>query len=268
MVQELPPFRVATWNVNSLRIRKPRLFDWLAKHRPDVVCLQELKMPTDQFSALEFLQLGYRAVWVGQKAYNGVAILSREEHGVLTNVHESLLDEDEDKAARLIAATIPGLGVKVMSVYVPNGQMVPSEKFDYKLKWLSRFKKYLETYCDKDEPLMIGGDFNVAPDDRDVYNPEGWKDSVICHKDARAGLADIFSFGLYDTLRLYTQDPNIYTYWDYQQLAFPKNLGLRIDHILITKPLVPLCKKAWVDRESRKGEKPSDHAPYVVEFGH
>ena len=261
-----PSFSVATWNVNSLRARKERLISFLDRERPDVVCLQELKMQTDQFPQMDFLQMGYQAAWVGQKAYNGVAILSKKEHGPLTDIRENLGDEDLDPAARVIGATIESLGVRVMSVYVPNGQEVGSDKFDYKKKWLARLLSFLNKHHRKEEDLIIAGDFNVAPEDRDVYDPIGLKESVICRRDAREAFSQVLKFGLCDALRLHTQEDNMYTYWDYQQLAFPKNNGLRIDHVLVTETLSGACRKVWIDRNERKGTKPSDHVPLVAYF--
>lgn len=261
-----PPFSVATWNVNSLRMRHQRLLAWLADKKPDVLCLQELKLTDPQFPALEYLNLGYRSVMHGQKTYNGVAILSRQEHGDLQDVTVGMGDGDPDAEARLITATVPGLGVRVVCAYVPNGQVVGSDKFAYKLRWLSRLRSYLAERCDLSRPLLLCGDLNIAPDDRDVYDPAGWRDTVICHPDARAALQAILGLGLSDSLRLLRQDPGIYTYWDYRQLCFPKNMGLRIDHVLCSAPLSPRCIEAQVDRQARKGPQPSDHAPFCVRF--
>ncbi len=261
------PFTIATWNVNSLRMRQVRLLAWLAEKKPDILCLQELKMEDGLFPTLEFQAAGYHAVCVGQKTYNGVALLSKKEHGAPEAVLAGLNDGDPDTEARIIAATIPGLGVRAMSVYVPNGQSVESDKFAYKLRWLSRLSTYLTTRCDPAQGLLLGGDFNIAPDDRDVYDPAGWRDTVICHPDARAALAQVMGFGLSDALRLLRQEAGIYTYWDYRQLAFPKNLGLRIDHVLCSTSLAGRCVEAVVDRQARKGQQPSDHAPFLVTFG-
>jgi len=255
---------VATWNVNSLRMRQERVLAWLASRRPDVVCLQEIKMQDSEFPALAYSSAGYHAVVFGQKTYNGVAILSRIEHGPPTEVIAGLKDDCPDSDARLITALIPGLGLRVGSVYVPNGQTIESDKYAYKLRWLERLRAYLEKRHTPNEPLILGGDWNVAPDDRDVYDPEGWRDTVICHPAAREALAKILAFGLFDSLRHVEPSAQIYTYWDYRMLAFPKNFGLRIDHILCTRPLLERCLSARVDRDMRKGEKPSDHAPLLL----
>jgi exodeoxyribonuclease-3 len=259
-----PSWLVATWNVNSLRARHERVLAWLARHRPDVVCLQELKLQEPEFPLLEYQSAGYHALVFGQKTYNGVAILSRHEHGLPEQVVIGLQDDDPDPAARLIAATIPGLGLRVMSVYVPNGQTIDSDKYAYKLRWLERLRAYLDRREQPSEPLLLCGDWNVAPADRDVYDPVGWQDSVICHPQARAGLQTVLDFGLFDSLRQLEPTAPIYTYWDYRMLSFPKNLGLRIDHIFGTESLRGRCLAARVDREARKGEKPSDHAPLLL----
>jgi exodeoxyribonuclease-3 len=255
---------IATWNVNSLRARQERVYPWLEAHRPDVLCLQELKMQERDFPMLDFQGMGYYAVVSGQKTYNGVAILSRVEHGPPTRVGIGLQDDDPDAEARLITATLPGLGIRIGSVYVPNGQTIDSEKYTYKLRWLKRLRAYLDREQSPGEPLLLGGDWNVAPEDRDVYDPEGWRDTVICHHDARESLKNVMQFGLFDTLRQVEPTAQIYTYWDYRMLSFPKNLGLRIDHILCTQPLLARCVSARVDREARKGKSPSDHAPLLL----
>lgn len=261
-----PSFLVATWNVNSLRMRQERLLAWLAERRPDILCLQELKMEDSLFPLMEFQAAGYRALCHGQKTYNGVAILSRSEHGAPEDVVAGMGDGDPDTEARLLSATIPGLGVRVLSAYIPNGQVVGSDKYSYKLAWLARLRRYLDARCDPQTPLVLCGDYNVAPDDRDVYDPPGWADTVICHPEVRAGFQRLLDFGLSDALRLRNQQAGLYTYWDYRQLAFPKNQGLRIDHILCTAPLAARCLDAQVDRQARKGKQPSDHAPFLARF--
>lgn len=259
-------FVVATWNVNSLRARADRVRPWLERHRPDIVCLQEIKMQTAEFPLLEMQALGYHAVAFGQKTYNGVAILARVEHGAPTEVACGMDDGDPDTEARLVVARIPGLNLVVGSVYVPNGQSIDSDKYAYKLRWLRRFREHVGRHFKASEPLLLCGDYNIAPDDQDVYDPAGWRDTVICHHEAREGLSALMAFGLHDTLRRIEPSSKIYTYWDYRQLSFPKNLGLRIDHILCTAPLAERCLAARVDRDARKGEKPSDHAPLLVTF--
>lgn len=259
-------FTLATWNVNSLRMRQERVLAWLNEQAPDVLCLQELKLEDKLFPALDFLGAGYRSVFAGQKTYNGVAILWRQEHGAAEDVKAHLGDGDPDPEARIIAATLPGLGARVASVYVPNGQTVGTDKFAYKLRWLGRLRRYLDG-LDPAQPLALAGDYNIAPDDRDVYDPVGWADTVICHPEARRALQELLDYGLKDALRLCNQEAKVYTYWDYRQLAFPKNLGLRIDHVLVSAALAARCVEARVDRQARKGQQPSDHAPLIVRFG-
>lgn len=258
---------IATWNVNSLRMRWDRLTAWLADKRPDVLCLQEIKMQDADFPTLELHSAGYHAICHGQKTYNGVAILSRTEHGAPERVERGMNDGDPDAESRLILATIPGLNLRVGSVYVPNGQAVGADKYDYKLRWLKRFRSYLDRSCNPSEALALCGDYNIAPGDDDVHDPEVWRDTVICHPDARAGLQALLDFGLIDTLRKVHPEGRIFSYWDYRGLSFPKNLGIRIDHILATPTLAARCQRAEVDRQARKGEKPSDHAPVQVWFG-
>lgn len=223
-------------------------------------------MQTADFPLLELQAAGYHAVALGQKTYNGVAVLSRLEHGAPTDVRPGMDDGDPDPEARLITAHIPGLGLRVASAYVPNGQTIDCDKYAYKLRWLRRFREYLQRHHRADEVLVVGGDYNIAPSDIDVYDPEGWRDSVICHVDARAALSDIMALGLHDALRHMEPTAKIFSYWDYRQLAFPKNQGLRIDHLLCTQPLIARCIAARVDRDARKGEKPSDHAPVLATF--
>lgn len=259
-------FVIATWNVNSLRMRQERLLTWLAEHKPDVLCLQEVKLQEADFPAVEFRSAGYSAIMLGQKSYNGVAILTRLEHGTPTAINAGMGDDDPDAEARLLAATIPGLGVRVASLYVPNGQSIDSDKYAYKLRWLQRLHAYLTRQPPGALPLVLCGDFNIAPGDHDVYDPVGWRDTVICHGEARTALEKVMALGFVDTLRKIHPDKTVYTYWDYRGLSFPKNLGLRIDHVLATPPLAERCVDVLVDRQTRKGDKPSDHVPLLVRF--
>lgn len=252
--------KIATWNVNSIRARLPRLVDWLGRAAPDVVCLQELKVAEDEFPFFEIEALGYRAVVLGQRTYNGVAILARQEP---TDVRLGLVDGVTDDQSRLIAATIGG--VRVLSAYFPNGQTVGSDKWAYKLDWIRRLRAHLVATYSAEESLALCGDFNVAPDDRDVARPEEWGGSVLCHPDARSALADLASWGLVDAIRLHHEGPGPYSWWDYRMLAFPKGNGLRIDHVFVTRSLAEHCRGSWVDRNERKGKLPSDHAPVGVE---
>jgi exodeoxyribonuclease-3 len=261
--------KIATWNVNSIRIRLPRLLDWLGRAEPDVVCLQELKVADDQFPIDAIRALGYDAVWHGQRTYNGVAILSRSP---LTDVRIGFGDgapgvpagAGGDDAARLITATVAGL--RIISAYFPNGQVVGSEKWLYKLAWIGRFKDHLATAHNPAEPLLVCGDFNVAPDDRDVARPDEWRNTVLCHTDARLALQQVAGWGLIDTMRIHESGPGPYTWWDYRMLGFAKGNGLRIDHIFATQPVVARLTRVWVERNERKGKLPSDHAPVVAEL--
>ena len=250
--------KLVTWNVNSIRSRLERLLALLARHKPDVVCLQELKGAEDVFPFDAIQQAGYRAAVLGQKTYNGVAILSRAE---LTDIHKGLGD---DEHARLIAATVDG--VRIVSVYVPNGREVGCEHWDYKLDWLSKLTAWLAKAAKATDLLAVAGDFNVAPDDSDVAHPDEWADSVLCHDRVRELFRSLLDWPLVDVFRHHHPDGGVYSWWDYRRLAFPKGDGLRLDHILATDPLAACCSSAEVDRDERKGEKPSDHAPVIATF--
>jgi exodeoxyribonuclease-3 len=253
--------KVATWNLNSIRARLERLLAWLAAHQPDVMCLQELKVADDEFPTAAVEAAGYHAAVHGQRTYNGVAILSRLP---MSDIELGLRDGVEDPQARLISARVSG--VKIYSAYFPNGGEVGSEKFAYKLAWMERLRAYLEKRASRTEPLLLCGDMNVAPDDRDVARPEEWKDTVLCHPDARAALRRFYEQGLVDTFRLHHPDGGFYSWWDYRQLGFPKNNGLRIDHILASEPISKRCIETSIDREARKGKQPSDHVPAIATF--
>jgi len=253
--------RLATWNVNSVRARHERLLAWLAAHQPDVLCLQELKVADPSFPLDELRAAGYEAAIHGQKTYNGVAILSRTPLG---EVERGLADDVDDPQARLISARVQGL--RVISAYVPNGAVVGSEKWAYKLAWLQRLRRHLERRFARTEPLLLCGDFNVAPEDRDVANPAAWAGSVLTHAEARVALAELLSFGLVDAFRLKRPEPGLYSWWDYRMLGFPKNDGLRIDHVFTTPTLAGRVSAASIDRNERKGKQPSDHAPVIVEL--
>lgn len=253
--------KVATWNVNSIRSRLDRVLAWLQKETPSVVCLQELKCEADAFPFDVLRDAGYHAAVYGQKTYNGVAILSRTEpEAVLAGWGAA----PEDEQARLVAARVGG--VRVVSAYVPNGAVVGSDKWVYKLDWLARLPAYLTRTTAAGEPVLLCGDFNVAPDERDVARPEVWRASVLFHDDARRALTGVVGWGLHDVVRQHHEGPGPYSWWDYRNLAFPKNDGLRIDHIFATPALAGRCTEAYVDRDERKGDKPSDHAPVVAVF--
>ncbi len=253
--------RLVTWNVNSIRARLDRALAWLDVHQPDVVCLQELKCDEVALPREAFVARGYHVHATCQKTYNGVAILARAR---LVDATIGLDDGVDDPQARLCAATVDG--VRVINVYVPNGQTVGSDKWHYKLAWLDRLAAYLARHHRPSDPLALCGDFNVALDPRDVHAPAQWEGEVLFHPDARRGVERLLAWGLADSLRLHTQEAGLYSWWDYRLLAFPKNKGLRIDHIFLTQPLVPRCTGVRIDREERKGQQPSDHAPVIAEL--
>ena len=253
--------RIATWNVNSIKAREERLLRWLAANDPDVLCLQELKCLDEQmpFAAIE--QAGWRTVASCQKTYNGVAILSKLE---ATDVVRGLGDDEEDTQARLIAATVGG--VRVASAYFPNGGVVGTDKWTYKLGWMKRLAGWLERNVARESRFALCGDFNVATDDLDVQNPNEWAESVLYHPEARRALEQVRAFGLVDVFRKHHPEGRIYTWWDYRQLSFPKNDGLRIDYVYATPALADRSRAAHADRPERKGKQPSDHIPVVVDF--
>jgi exodeoxyribonuclease-3 len=253
--------RLATWNVNSIRARLERLVDWLASRRPDVVCLQETKCADDQFPFAELAAVGYRAATFGQRTYNGVAILAREEPA---DVVRGLQDGIEDPQSRAIAASFGAL--RVVCAYAPNGQALGSSAYAYKLAWFQRLRRTLEARHAPGELLAVCGDFNVAPEPRDVYDPVGWEGQVLCSAPEREALAHLCGFGLRDAFRLHHPEAGRYSWWDYRMLSFAHNRGLRIDHLLVTDSLAERCRGCDIDRDARKGKKPSDHAPLWAEL--
>jgi exodeoxyribonuclease-3 len=255
--------KIVTWNVNSVRVREARLLAFLAREQPDALCLQELKVKDDDFPHSAIQEAGYEAVTFGQKTYNGVAILAKQ--GVaLENVTRSFNDGDADPQARVIAADV--MGVRVVSVYVPNGSEVGSEKWAYKLAFLKRLGAFATAKLDLSAKVAICGDFNIAPEARDIAKPDRWKNSVLFHPEMTAAFQELTALGLVDTTRLHHQGEGPFTWWDYRMLAFPKGDGLRIDHVLASGSLAASCTQVRVDRDERKGAQPSDHAPVVAEF--
>jgi exodeoxyribonuclease-3 len=251
--------RVVSWNINSLRRRQNRLFACLGATKPDVVCLQETKCRDDQFPALALEAVGYHSAYHGEKSYNGVAILSKVEP---RDVRPSLCDEVVDPQARVIAATIDRL--RVFSIYAPNGQAIGSPAYDYKLQWYRRLRDCLSK--ERTAALVVCGDFNVAPEDMDVHDPDLWRGAIMCSERERRAFRQLCQAGLRDTLRLHHNEGGLFSWWDYRMLAFPKNRGLRIDAILASKDLAKKCTAAGIDREMRKGKEASDHAPVWAEF--
>lgn len=264
-----PTLSVTSWNVNSLRARAVRVFEWIEAHQPDVLCFQETKTVDEKFPHEEFTALGYTADIFGQKTYNGVALVVK--HGLAAeHVQRGLPGDDGDAQKRLIAADVAG--VRIINVYVPNGQAVGTDKYAYKLEWLAQLRRMLDAQHDASQRLLICGDFNIAPEDRDVHDPDAWRGSVLFSDAEHAALADLTAWGLTDAFRLHEQGGGQYTWWDYRHLAFQKRAGLRIDYFLVTEPLARACSAVTCDkdeRRARKGQpdlKPSDHAPVTAVF--
>lgn len=252
--------KIASWNVNSLKVRLPHLLDWLKAQKPDVLCLQELKLEDHNYPVVEIAAAGYQSAFSGQKTYNGVAILSR--HPINDICIGNPLFADEQK--RLITGTING--IRVICAYMPNGQAVGSDKFEYKLRWLDALKEWTKSELSTHEQLALCGDYNIAPDDRDVHDPKSWQDQILCSAPERAAFHSLINLGLDDSFRLFDQPDKLYSWWDYRMLGFQKNRGLRIDHILLSKSLTTRCTAAGIDRAPRKLERPSDHAPVWVDL--
>ncbi|BCK88863.1 exodeoxyribonuclease III [Sideroxyarcus emersonii] len=249
--------RLATWNVNSLKVRLPHLQEWLAANPVDVVCLQETKTEDKNFPHAELQAAGYHSLFSGQKTYNGVAILSRQPASDV----QCGMPGFEDEQKRVIAATVDG--VRVVCVYIPNGQEVGSDKYQYKLKWLAALNAWLKDELKKYPRLALLGDYNIAPDDRDVYDPVAWQGQVLCSEPERASFQSLLHLGLRDAFRLFEQPEKSYSWWDYRMMAFRRNMGLRIDHILVSDALQ--CSACTIDKAPRKLERPSDHTPVIAE---
>jgi exodeoxyribonuclease-3 len=252
--------KVATWNVNSLRVRLPHLLDWLAASSPDAVCLQETKCEDATFPAAELAAAGYCSVHHGQRSYNGVAILTRSEGGGVCRG----IPEFSDEQSRVIALDYEG--VRIVSVYVPNGQSVGSDKYAYKLRWFEALTRWLEAELAVHPRIAVLGDFNIAPEDRDVHDPAAWEGSVLFSEPERAALRGLVERGFADSFRLFEQPEKSFTWWDYRMGAFRRNMGLRIDHALLSPELARRCSACVIDVAPRKLERPSDHAPLTVEF--
>ncbi|MBI5659004.1 MAG: exodeoxyribonuclease III [Nitrosomonadales bacterium] len=252
--------KLATWNVNSLKVRLPHVLDWLSANQPDVLCLQETKQEDRMFPLGELRQAGYQAVFSGQKTYNGVAIVCKAAPAETISGLPGFADEQK----RLLAATVRG--IRVVCVYVPNGQSVGSEKYQYKLAWLSALQAWLKEELLRYPKLALLGDYNIAPEDRDVHDPLAWEGNVLVSGPERAAFRAIEQLGLHDSFRLFEQPEKSYSWWDYRMMAFRRNMGLRIDHILLSAPLAKDCTGCAIDRAPRKLERPSDHAPVVAEL--
>lgn len=252
--------KLATWNVNSLNVRLPRVIDWLAANPVDVLCLQETKLRDEKFPRAELEAIGYQSSHAGQPTYNGVAILARQDsvgRPASVVVGNPLFPDPQQ---RLLSAELGGL--RVICAYFPNGQSIDSDKYDYKLRWIDALIEWLAQPSPL--PTVLLGDFNIAPDDRDVYDPPAWAGQVLCSPRERERFARLLALGFADAFRLFEQPSGIYSWWDYRQLAFPRNAGLRIDHILVADALSAHVKACEIDRNARKGARPSDHAPVIA----
>ena len=252
--------KIATWNVNSLKVRLPQVLQWLESEKPDIIGLQETKSTDELFPRGEIEAAGYRVLFSGQKTYNGVALLSREE---ATDPITDLPGLD-DPQRRVLGATVNG--VRFLNLYVPNGQEVGSDKYAYKLDWIEKLQAHVRAQLEIHENVVIVGDFNIAPEDRDVYDPAGWADSVLFSPPEREAFRRLLDAGLADAFRLFEQEEKIWSWWDYRMGAFRRDMGLRIDHILVSSALAKSCTACRIDRAPRTWERPSDHAPVVAEF--
>lgn len=257
--------KIATWNVNSLSIRLPQVLDWLASHPVDLLCLQELKLTEDKFPLQALQEAGYpHCAVLGQKTYNGVAIVSRQP---LREIQRNIAGFD-DEQARVIAATVDTTHgcLRVINAYFVNGQEPGSEKFAYKMRWLDALRQWVATQMAAQTPLVLLGDFNITADDRDTYDPEGLRETIHHTSEERAQFQALLSLGLIDAFRLFEQAEKSYSWWDYREMAFRRNRGLRIDHILVSQSLQPQVRSCVIDRAPRKNERPSDHAPVVLDL--
>ena len=252
--------KIATWNVNSLKVRLGHVKEWLATAEPDVLVLQEIKQVTDDFAADEFAAMDYASIASGQKTYNGVAVIARSE------LTDPVTDFPgfEDPQRRILAVTAGN--VRVVNLYVPNGSSLESDKYQYKLRWLAALKGFLQAELAEHEHVVVLGDFNIAPADNDVYDPEKWGEGVLCSPPERQALRDILDLGFVDVFRKFVPDEKVFSWWDYRAAAFRRNAGLRIDLILASQGLAAASTDSYIDREPRTWERPSDHTPVVAEF--
>lgn len=252
--------RIATWNINSLKVRLPQVIDWVKINEPEVLCLQETKMQDKNFPVTEIMDAGYQSVYSGQKTYNGVALLSKSKGcNVITAIPDFA-----DPQKRLLAATYGE--VRVICIYVPNGESVGSEKFQYKLDWLAALKKWLKVELVQYPKLVLLGDFNIAPEARDVHDPKLWEGKVLFSSAEREEFMSLLKLGLVDSFRLFNQSEKFYTWWDYRMMAFRRNMGMRIDHILLSNKISDNCTCCTIDKEPRKNDRPSDHTPVMVDL--
>lgn len=252
--------KIASWNVNSLKVRLPQVLDWLESEQPDVLGLQETKLTDDRFPVDELQEAGYEVEFFGQKTYNGVALLSRKAG---EDIVKGMPGYD-DPQARVILGTFAD--IRVANLYVPNGSEVGSEKYGYKLGWLEHLAGVLEAERERHEKMVVMGDFNIAPADADVHDPDAWRGKVLFSEPEHAALKRILDLGFVDSFRLFEQAPETFSWWDYRAAGFRRNRGLRIDLVLVSKALEPWCEASWIDREPRTWERPSDHAPAVIDI--
>ena len=252
--------KIATWNVNSLNVRLPHVLEWLASAEPDVLVLQEIKQVSEAFPETSFVEAGYQAVASGQKTYNGVAVISRKPSADQVTDFPGF----EDPQRRILASTIDG--VRVINLYVPNGHSVGSEKYEYKLGWLSALNIFLKDQMKTHDKLVVLGDFNIAPEDRDVYDADKWGDDILCSPLEREALGELLKLGLTDVYRNFEQPEKAFSWWDYRRAGFQRNAGLRIDLILTSDTMTAACQASYIDREPRTWERPSDHTPVIAEF--
>ncbi len=252
--------KIATWNVNSLNVRLPHVLEWLASAEPDVLVLQEIKQVSEAFPEASFVEAGYQAVASGQKTYNGVAVISRKPSADQVTDFPGF----EDPQRRILASTIDG--VRVINLYVPNGHSVGSEKYEYKLGWLAALNVFLKDQLKSHDKLVVLGDFNIAPEDRDVYDAEKWGDDILCSPLERGALSELLKLGLTDVYRNFEQPEKAFSWWDYRRAGFQRNAGLRIDLILTSDTMTAACQASYIDREPRAWERPSDHTPVIAEF--
>ncbi|MDN5753423.1 MAG: exodeoxyribonuclease III [Nitrosospira sp.] len=252
--------KIATWNVNSLKVRLSQVLDWLAVNQPDVLCLQETKLQDENFPIAEIAAAGYQTICTGQRTYNGVALLSKQAGAEIVAAIPGL----DDPQKRVLSAIYDD--VRIICIYVPNGQSVDSEKYQYKLKWLAALNGWLRDMLNKHRKLVVLGDFNIAPEERDVHDPALWEGQVLFSLPEREAFREILGLGLRDSFRLFDQPEKSYTWWDYRMMAFRRNRGLRIDHILVSHELAKICTACIIDKATRKLERPSDHAPVMMEL--
>ena len=252
--------KIATWNVNSMNVREPHVVEWLQNHEPDVLVLQEIKQLTEKFPTEALQEIGYHSIASGQKTYNGVAVISK---AIPADPVYDFPDLD-DPQRRILASTVGD--VRVVDLYIPNGSEVGSEKYAYKLNWLKSLRNFLEAEMQQHENVVVLGDFNIAPADADVHDPEKWGEAILCSPLERQALGELIDLGLTDVFRRFDHPEKTFSWWDYRAAGFRRNAGLRIDLILTSSAMTERCTASYVDKEPRAWERPSDHAPVVAEF--